>query len=171
MADRNKRQRTATTSSLRITEPKPAAAPKPPPPHLLGRTCRLRLVHESDAWLKGTLLAYSGNHKQTCEIELDGGEAAARRVEKVHLSTQPVHVLDEVVWGPEQGAASAEGQASASVVRRRSMCAARGRVPMRRVHTCSPVSSDCASRSPGSSASSSGGPSGVKSSMGTSPAT
>ena len=118
MGDRGKRQRTAT-SNLRPTitpeEPK-----DPPPSRLLGRTCRLRLVHQSDAWLTGTLLNYSGPHKQTCEIELHplGAEAGAassgapRHVEKVHLSTQPVHVLDEVAWGPEGGAASAEGKAA-----------------------------------------------------------
>ena len=117
MADRVKRPRQAVEKPAEVAAP--AKAPKQPPAHLLGRPCRVRLVLESDAWLTGTLKAYSGNHKQTCEIELDGGadansaNAPPKRVEKVHLSNQPVHVLDEVVWGAEGGASSPEGKAAA----------------------------------------------------------
>ena len=114
MADRAKRQRMGTLRPE--PAPPPAKAPKPPPEKFLGRVCRLRLVQLSDGWVSGTLRAYSGNFKQTCEIELlDGADASTPgRIEKVNLSTQPVHVLDEVVWGPEQGAASAEGKAAAA---------------------------------------------------------
>ena len=113
MADRAKRQRMTTLRPA--PPPEPLVAPKEPPQRLIGRSCRVRLVHVNDAWLSGTLLSCSGPHKQTCELELDAADAAApRRVEKVHLSTQPVHVLDEVVWGPEQGPASAESKAAAA---------------------------------------------------------
>ena len=120
MEDPPKRQRTST---LPPPEPKPVKSTKPakpatpPPSHFIGRVCRLRLVHQSDAWLHGKLLSCSGPNKQTCEIELDNGgfEGAPRRVEKVHLSTQPVHVLDDVCWGPEEGAMSELGQAAASL--------------------------------------------------------
>jgi hypothetical protein len=121
MADRAKRAR--ATAARPIVKPasnkEVAGPPKKPPAQFLGRTCRLRLVQESEAWLTGTLLAYSGADMQTCEIELDGADASApRRVEKVHLSTQPVHVADEVAWGPEGGADSAEGLAAAGGGRR-----------------------------------------------------
>lgn len=106
-----KRQRTPISFKAQA----PTAATKSPPAHFLNRTCRLRLVQQSESWLTGLLLNYSGPDKQTCEIVLESADAAApRRVEKVHLSTQPVHVLNEVAWGPEKGANSAEGMEAAT---------------------------------------------------------
>ena len=110
----SKRQR---TSILPPPEEKPATRPKgpagkpaaPPEAKFLGRVCRLRLVHQSDAYLSGKLVSVGGANKQTCKIELSSG-----RLEEVHLSTQPIHVLDEVCWGPEQGATSELGLAAAS---------------------------------------------------------
>lgn len=96
MADRAKRARVAVVAPA---APK-AAAVKPPPARFLGRSCRVRLVGNSE-WVKGTLQAYSGPNKQVCEVEVEDGDG--RRPLKVDLATQPLHVLEEVVWSPETG--------------------------------------------------------------------
>ena len=114
MADRAKSKRRRVEPPSRLGGS--AAAPSPtklklatPLPKYLTRMCRLRLPG-TDRWLSVTLAALSGADKQTCELDLTeaaaeavGGSSAASRKMKIKLATQPLHVADEVVWGPEDG--------------------------------------------------------------------
>ena len=98
-----KRQRTTVKrEDLGAADFAPRTPGVAPPAIHLGRRCCLRWPQTAE-WVTGTLLAYKGADKQSCEVKLDDG-----RVKKVHLGTQAIHVACDVVWGPPDEEAEEE---------------------------------------------------------------
>ena len=104
MADRTKRKR--ADPPTRFGRQAPAhKLQNAPPARFLGRTCRVRWP-QTDKWVTATLAAYGGSDRQTtCKLELHEGvpPGVAPQTSDIDLASQPIHVADMTVWGPDDG--------------------------------------------------------------------
>ena len=112
MADRAKSSKRARVQTAKLADEPAESAAKPPPARFLGRHCRFRQPvepGETPQWTCATLVSYTGANKQTCELQLEQPEGGAvSGVIKVNLQSQPIHVLERVVFGPANGENTSE---------------------------------------------------------------